>query len=58
MSKEEHIEVTLKIPKPMVDLFKAAQQFAKNTSLSLEEWLYDRIMFGFREDIRDLNPGP
>jgi len=55
MSKEETVEVTVKVPKGMVELFKAAQQFSKNTGLTLEKWLHDRIVFGLKSELDTLD---
>jgi len=53
---EEYVEVTLKIPKGIVELFKAARELAKD-DITLEDWLCERIAFGIESELEDLNVG-
>ena len=58
MSKTENefIEVTLKIPKGLAELFQNARNLAK-TDISLEEWLCDRICDNVGDILNELNGG-
>jgi hypothetical protein len=58
MNKEEKIElvnVTIGIPKPIVDLFDAVQKLAKGKAMSLEHWIFNRFIFGLETDLYELH---
>ena len=51
MSNQETVEVTVKIPKAIMDFLEAAKQFSKVAS-TVEEWCYQQIVFGMRDMLK------
>ena len=60
MSKEtenkDFVEVTLRIPKGLIEMFQAAKDLAKAT-ITLEDWLCDKIGDTIENDVEQLNGG-
>lgn len=54
--KEEYVEVTIKLPKKIVDLFKAGLHFTKSV-MSLEELLSRKVLWGLHSGVEALNDG-
>jgi len=54
--KEEYAEVTIKLPKKIVDLFKAGLHFTKS-AMSLEELLSRKVLWGLHNGVDELNNG-
>jgi len=56
MSEKEFVEVTVKVPKPILELFQAFKQLTQGHGPAFESWLWDTMIISLKGDLDELDP--